>query len=57
MTPPATPLRFSPMVEKIEDDEDNIHAQLVEQLLKISRITYAEATKLCGRSTPRVTVS
>jgi hypothetical protein len=43
--PPASPLPFSPAVEKIQPDEAETHAQLVETLLKISTTTYANGHK------------
>lgn len=43
--PPANPLRFSPSVEEIQDDEPKVNAELVEQLLKISHITYEDGHK------------
>ncbi len=43
--PPASPLRFTSAVEKIEPDEAETHAQLVETLLKISTTTYADGHK------------
>jgi hypothetical protein len=43
--PPASPLRFSPAVEKIQPDEAETHAQLIETLLKISATTYADGHK------------
>ena len=42
---PASPLRFSPAVEKIQPDEAETHAQMVEALLKISATTYADGHK------------
>lgn len=45
MLPPATPLLFSSTTEKIQDDEATTNAELVEQLLKISQITYADGQK------------
>ena len=45
MLPPATPLRFSSTTEKVQDDEATTNAELVEQLLKISQITYADGHK------------
>jgi hypothetical protein len=44
-TPPTSPLRFSPAVEKIQPDEAQTHAQMVETLLKISATTYADGHK------------
>lgn len=37
--------RYTPDVEKIQPDEAKTHAELVEQLLKISKITYADGHK------------
>ena len=45
MLPPATPLRFSSTAEKVQDDEATTNAELVEQLLKITQITYADGHK------------
>lgn len=46
MTPkPTSPLRYSPALEQIEDDEAQTHAELVEQLEKIGDITYAHSDK------------
>ena len=45
MLPPVTPLRFSPTTEKVQADEATTNAELVEQLLKISQITYADGQK------------
>src|ERR1700704_4764058 len=45
MIPPATPLRFSSTTEKIQDDEATTNAELVEELLKISQITYTDGHK------------
>ena len=45
MLRPATPLRFSSTTEKVQDDEATTNAELVEQLLKISQITYADGHK------------
>ncbi|KJV31302.1 catalase family protein [Luteibacter yeojuensis] len=42
MTPqPASPVRYSPALEHIDDDEVSVHAGLVEQLEKIGDTTYA----------------
>ena len=45
MLPPAAPLRFSSTAEKVQDDEATTNAELVEQLLKISQITYTDGHK------------
>jgi hypothetical protein len=39
---PSMPLRYSPGVETPEPDEAKVQAELVETLLKISRITYED---------------
>lgn len=45
MTIPQAPVRYSPDIERISDDEPQVHAELVEQLLKISRITFEDGGK------------
>ncbi len=40
-----TPARYSPDVERVAEDEPQVHAELVEQLLKISRITFEDGGK------------
>lgn len=45
IAPPAAPQRYTPSVEEIQPDEEQVQAELVEQLLKISRITYEDGHK------------
>jgi hypothetical protein len=44
-TPPTAPLRYSPIVEKIQPDEAETHSEMIETLLKISKTTYADGHK------------